>query len=85
MRRFGILLPLLPDGSTLAAFLPRIDRGAANRTLRCRAAVANTLVAGLELARGGALRLDQGDAWGEVSVHRRAAERSREMSDATKG
>ena len=43
-----------------------------NRDLLCRAAVASTLVAGLELARNGALRLEQGETWSEVSVHRPA-------------
>jgi segregation and condensation protein A len=70
MRRFGVLLPVLPDGSALAKFLPPIDPRAANRSLRCRAAVATTLVAGLELARNEALTLEQGALWGEISVWR---------------
>ncbi|HEY3848479.1 MAG TPA: hypothetical protein VGL95_15335 [Acetobacteraceae bacterium] len=53
-------LAVLPDGTPLAALLPPI---AAGRALRCRAAVASTLVAGLELARDGALTLAQDAAW----------------------
>jgi segregation and condensation protein A len=73
MRRLGVLLPVLPDGSALEKFLPPIDPRAANRSLRCRAAMATTLVAGLELARNEALTLEQGALWGEISVHRLAA------------
>jgi segregation and condensation protein A len=53
------LLGELPDGSPLAAFLPAIGGADPGRTLRCRAAVSSTLIAGLERARDGALALDQ--------------------------
>jgi segregation and condensation protein A len=65
------LLATLPDGSPLAAFLPRIDRDAPSRALRCRAAVASTLIAGLERARDGALLLDQEADWMPIRVNRR--------------
>ena len=61
----------LPEGGPLAAFLPAIDGDDPGRPLRCRAAVASTLVAGLELARDGALTLDQGAAWAPIRVSRR--------------
>jgi segregation and condensation protein A len=65
------LLAAAPDGGLLAAFLPRIDGNDPGRTLRCRAAVASTLVAGLELTRDGALVLEQDAAWAEIRVSRR--------------
>jgi segregation and condensation protein A len=72
VNRIAALLPVLPDGSGLPAFLPSMEADALHRDLSCRVAVSSTLVAGLELARCGALRLDQGEAWSEVSVHRPA-------------
>ncbi len=65
-------LAALPDGTPLAALLPPIDGNDPGNTLRCRAAVASTLVAGLELARDGALALDQDAAWTPIRVSRRA-------------
>ncbi len=56
IRRF---LAMLPDGTPLAALLPPLAGDDPGRVLRCRAAVASTLVAGLGLARGGALTLAQ--------------------------
>ena len=64
-------LAALPDGAPLAALLPPIDGADPGRALRCRAAVAGTLVAGLELARDGALALDQDAAWTDIRVSRR--------------
>ena len=53
-------------------FLPRIGPAAPERELRCRAAVASTLLAGLELARDGRLVLDQTVPWIATQVqHRR--------------
>jgi segregation and condensation protein A len=72
LRHIVARLPVLPDGSPLPAFLPPIDAAIMKSDRQCRTAVASTLVAGLELARNGALRLDQGEAWTEVSVHRLA-------------
>ena len=71
MRRLAHLLPGLTEPAPLAAFLPRIDNDAAKRTLRCRVAVASTLFAGLELARNGALTLDQDADWTPIRVSRR--------------
>jgi segregation and condensation protein A len=45
----------------LATFLPRVDGDGPERDLRCRAALASTLVAGLELARSGVTTLIQED------------------------
>jgi segregation and condensation protein A len=70
-RRVTRLLPGLTEPAPLAAFLPRIESDAAKRTLRCRVAVASTLVAGLELARDHALTLDQDADWTPIRVARR--------------
>jgi segregation and condensation protein A len=64
------LLAVLPDGTTLAAFLPPIAGDDAGRALRCRAALASTLVAGLELTRDGTLVLEQDAAWTPIRVRR---------------
>ena len=61
----------LPDGSLLAAFLPKIDRDAPKRPLRCRAAIASTLIASLELARDGTVALEQDGDWMPIRVGRR--------------
>ena len=70
LARMDRLLGELPDGSPLAAFLPAIGGGGPGRTLRYRAAVASTLIAGLERARDGALALDQAAAWKPILVRR---------------
>ena len=68
--RIGQLLKGRPEGGPLKAFLPRIDGEGSNRTLRCRAALASTLVAGLELTRGSALTLEQDEAWTPIKISR---------------
>ncbi len=62
------LLPLLPQDSSLGAYLPNITGDPASRDLRCRAAVASTLAAGLELARGGELRMEQQGSFSTVTL-----------------
>jgi segregation and condensation protein A len=71
------LIGKLPYGGTLGAFLPRISDEPAGRELRCRAAVASTLIAGLELARSGALTLDQEEPWRSIKMEHPAADRRR--------
>ena len=70
LARLDTLLGELPDGSPLAAFLPAIGGADPGRTLRCRAAVSSTLIAGLERARDGALTLDQAAEWTPILVRR---------------
>jgi segregation and condensation protein A len=70
LARMDQLLAELPDGSPLTAFLPAIGGEDPGRTLRCRAAVSSTLIAGLERARDGALTLDQAAAWTPILVRR---------------
>ena len=76
LARVTRLLAVLPDGSPLAAYLPPIPHEAPDRALRCRAAVASTLIAGLERARDGALSLDQNADWTPIRVTRRATDDS---------
>ncbi len=59
------------DVSPLASFLPRIGAEERDRDLRCHAAVASTLLAGLELARDGVVTLEQAAAWMPIGVGRR--------------
>jgi segregation and condensation protein A len=72
LTRVGRLLSELPGGSPLAAYLPPIPQDVPARALRCRAAMASTLIAGLERARDGALLLDQEADWVTIRVTRRA-------------
>lgn len=65
LARLSALIGQLPPWSTLEQFLP--DRLAT--ALQHRAAVASTLLAGLELARGGAIRLRQDVAFGPILLH----------------
>ena len=60
--RLAALIGRLPDWSVLERFLP--ERNA--NPLARRAAVASTLLAGLELARGGTLRLRQEQPFGPI-------------------
>ena len=71
IRRISRLLPGLSEPGPLAAFLPEIGGDGPKRLLRCRVAVASTLFAGLELARNGALVLDQDADWMPIRVTRR--------------
>jgi segregation and condensation protein A len=71
IRRIARLLAELPNGSPLAAFLPKIDRDAPKWPLRCRAAIASTLIASLELARDGTVVLEQDGDWMPIRVGRR--------------
>ena len=71
--RIGQWLHATPggEGTALGAFLPRIAPAGPERGLRCRAAVASTLLAGLELARDGGVLLDQDRPW--TTIHARRA------------
>jgi segregation and condensation protein A len=62
------LLRTLPKGGLLAAFLPEIAGESPDRSLCYRAAISGTLIASLELARDGALTLDQDAAWRPIRV-----------------
>ncbi len=68
LARLAGLVRLMPDWTALEAFLPDRLRGAAAGVLERRAATASTLVAGLEMARGGVLRLRQDAAFAPILV-----------------
>ncbi len=70
--RLGAMLGSLPDWATLELFLPET----LGTPLERRAALASTLIAGLEMARGGALRLRQEVAFGPILL------RAEEPNDA---
>lgn len=64
------MLEALPEGGTLASFLPEVDGVGPEKELRCRAAVVSTFLAGLELARDGTLAFQQDQAWRDVRISR---------------
>ena len=66
--RIEVVLLEQPDGAEFAAFLPAIGLERPDRERRCRAAVASTLVASLELARLGRVGLGQEGEWGRISA-----------------
>ncbi len=72
LARIGALMATLPERSPIAAFLPEISPGSGD--LPCRAAVASTLIAALELARTGAVTLHQPAAWTQIEVQRLPAQ-----------
>jgi len=75
LARLQKLLGSLPDWSALEAFLPdNLAHG-----LPRRAALSATLVAGLEMARGGELHLRQERDFGPILVHK--GEHGRDRSD----
>jgi segregation and condensation protein A len=66
LRRLGMLLGSLPDWASLEQYLPETLSSPTER----RAALASTLLAGLEMARDGTVRLRQDDLFGPILVHR---------------
>jgi segregation and condensation protein A len=68
LSRLAAMLGSLPDWTSLERFLPRHLVDPAER----RAAIASTLMAGLELARDGALRFRQDHPFGPILLHRRS-------------
>ncbi|HQT75931.1 MAG: segregation/condensation protein A [Rhodospirillales bacterium 20-64-7] len=62
LRRLGELVGSLPDWMTLETFLP----GHLNNPTERRAALSSTLIASLEMARGGTVRLRQEEAFGPI-------------------
>jgi segregation and condensation protein A len=70
LKRLTSLLGSIPDWTDLERFLPNISGGQSDDHLGHRAALSSTLIAGLELARGGQLRLRQEEAFGPILVAR---------------
>ena len=75
LRRLADLVGSLPDWTTLEDFLPadNID----SPTER-RAALSSTLLASLEMARGGTVRLRQEEAFGPILVRQASGEENRD-------
>jgi segregation and condensation protein A len=69
--RIRAQLQAIPDGGDMMGFVPELpDRPSLDRPLKVRVALASTLLACLELARDGELRLDQRRDWGTIDVSR---------------
>jgi segregation and condensation protein A len=68
LARLRRMLPAIPEGAPLERFLPETAADWHGEALQRRAALASTLLAGLELGREGAASLAQGEAFGEVVV-----------------
>jgi len=66
--RITQLLAALPEGAALDTFVPELTGTGASGALHRRAAVAATLVAALELTRGGALTLHQDAPWQPIQI-----------------
>jgi len=66
LARLALLVGNLPDWASLEQFLPELMASPLQR----RAALSSTLLAGLEMARGGAVRLRQEEAFGPILVRR---------------
>ncbi|WP_428390978.1 segregation and condensation protein A [Lichenicoccus sp.] len=78
--RITRLLPALPAGASLGEFLPEVAERGAEPVVHCRASVAAVLVASLELARDGAVTLDQDVSWDPIQVASAGCAVTRERS-----
>ncbi len=67
LRRLGAMMGQAPDWTELQRFLPEALSG---EPLARRAAIASTLLAGLEMARGGAVDLRQEESFGPIMLRR---------------
>lgn len=71
LARIPTLLAQSPGGAlSLTDCLPIFASGLPDRAMRVRAAVASTLVAGLEVARDGVARIEQSEPFGTIHLHR---------------
>ena len=68
LARLRRMLPAMPEGAALERFLPGLAGDGAGRELQRKAALASTLLAGLELGREGSAALSQGEAFGPVRI-----------------
>ena len=82
--RIGRLLEETPGAAReLGALLPRLNRAASERELRCRAAVASTLLAGLQMAREGLVGFEQDGPGQAILVVRTGEWRQNDRADAS--
>ena len=70
--RITRILAERPDRRELRDFLPILEKDGSEHELRCRAALASTLAAALELAREADLRLEQAAQFETISLRPRA-------------
>jgi segregation and condensation protein A len=69
LARLRRMLPVTaPEGAALERFLPETAAGGPDAALRRRAALASTLLAGLEIEREGGAALAQDEAFGPVRI-----------------
>ena len=71
VERLRRMLEQEPEGGPLEHFLPDLPPGSPDAALKRCAALASTLVAGLELARDGALELAQEGPFGSIRISSR--------------
>lgn len=71
--RLSLVMGTLPSWAVLQRFLPEAEALGALDAVERRAALASTLVAGLEMARGGAVELRQDRAFGPILLRRAQA------------
>jgi segregation and condensation protein A len=69
LRRLGAMMGQAPDWTELQRFLPELVSA---EPLAQRAAIASTLLAGLEMARSGAIDLRQEEVFGPIMIRRGA-------------
>jgi segregation and condensation protein A len=69
LRRLGAMMGQAPDWTELQRFLPET---VSTEPLAWRAAIASTLLAGLEMARGGAIDLRQEESFGPIMLRQGA-------------
>jgi segregation and condensation protein A len=81
LQRLASLLGSMPDWTSLEQFLPDLVPG----SFEHRAAMSSTLIAGLELARGGEIRLRQEAAFGPILIGRGEAQERREQGSQHDG
>jgi segregation and condensation protein A len=77
LERMRQLLPTTGEGADLTSFLPSPSEPRARSPLQRRAALATTLMAGLELGREGVAVLDQAKPFGVVTVRMGADTRTK--------
>lgn len=68
MTRIQAMLVTEPSGGDLLSYVPRLPAELLNREASLRAAIASTLLAGLEMARTARLTLQQACLFGPISV-----------------
>ncbi len=81
LKRLGALMGQMPDWTELSSFLPEEPPV---EPLARRAALASTLLAGLEMARGGAIALRQDELFGPIMVKRGEGRPAPERTEETR-